>query len=167
MKRIARYWLLASFGAFAACAITIWFLLPFKPRATFTSPQIAFYSDSNGTGYPEVSTTLRNDGRFPIWYYGTESSIEEFTIEGDPQKGERHHHSCRYLSWNAIAPGETVTVPLPVYDLFDNAKIAVKLRDWRGREVICSTKEFDFSSVPVEGIAGLGVKPLAPIPQKN
>lgn len=128
---------------------------------------MAFYSDGNGTGYPDVSVTLRNEGRFPVWYRGNESSIGEFAIEGDRLKGERHVHSYKGLSWNRLAPGETVALPIPSYALFDVSKIHLELRDWRDWEVTCTSQEFDFSSVPAEGIAGIGVRSPAPIPQRK
>ncbi len=167
MNRTTRYWLVGLLGVFIACEITVWFLLPFAPSITFTSPQMSFYSDRNGTGYPEVSVLLRNEGRFPVWYRGHESSIDEFVIEGDRLKGERHVHSQKGLSWNRLAPGESKVLPIPSYTLFDVSKIHLELRDWRGWEVTCSSQEFDFSSVPIEGVPGIGVKLPAPIPQRN
>ncbi len=168
MNRTRQYSLLTLIGITTLCACGAWLLQPFKPSVTFGTPEMAFYSNGNGVGYPDVNVDLRNNGRFPLWYKGNEDSVGEFTIEGDAAKGEEHMHSSSdaHLSWNRLAPGESVVVPLPTYKLFDSAKIYVTLRDWRGHAAICTSPEFDFSSVPVDGVPGLGVRAPVPIPQQ-
>ncbi len=168
MNRPSQYWLLTLLGVTIVCASAAWFLLPFKPPVTFGTPEMAFYSDSNGIGYPDVSVELRNNGRFPVWYKGNDVSVGEFAIEGDLSKGEEHVHSLSdaRLSWSRLAPGETVAVPIPTYKLFDSARIHVNLRDWRGLEAIGTSPAFDFSSVSVAGIPDVGVRAPVPIPQK-
>jgi hypothetical protein len=148
-----------------ACLLAVCLLLPLTPNVTFQSPEIAFSSDSTGTGYPEVSVTLQNNGLLPIWYLGNEWSVGDLTIEGNLNIGETYHYSSRDLSWNAIAPGASTTIHLPVYALFERSRINIRVRDWRGFEVECISDEFDFSSVPRDGVAGIGVQPPVPIPQ--
>ncbi len=129
MNRTGQYWLFILLGVTTLCACAAWFLLPFKPSVTFGTPEMAFYSDSNGVGYPDVYVDLRNNGRFPLWYKGNEVSVGEFAMEGDASKGEEHVHSLSdaHLSWNRLAPRESVVVPIPTYALFDSARIHVIL----------------------------------------
>ena len=128
---------------------------------------MAFSSDSSGAGYPEVSVTLKNNGRFAVWYCGGPGVISEFSIQGDRSKGERHVHSLdrQHLDWICLSPGETAILPIPAYMLFDTAKLEVEFRDWRRRVAICASQEFDFSSVPVIRVPGKGVQSPAAIPQ--
>jgi len=169
MKRAFQYRLVTLLCAIAFCAFTVYFFLPFSPNIVFLSPEMAFSSDSNGTGYPEVSVTLRNNGRYPVWYHGCSGVIAEFSIEGDLSKGERHVQSLdrQQIDWICLPPGKTAILPIPAYMLFNAAKIEVEFRDWRRRVAICASQEFDFSSVPVNGVPGKGVQPPATIPQHN
>jgi hypothetical protein len=168
MKRILQLRLSSLLAVITVSMLPIYFFLPFTPNVSFQNPEMAFSSDNAGTGFPEVSVTLKNNGRLPIWYRGGESDIREFVIQGDLTKGERHvhsPHSSTQMSWNSLSPGETTILPIPAYELFDNARVQVEFCDWRSRSVMCTSPEYDFSSVPVDGVPGMGVKPPAPIPQ--
>ena len=128
---------------------------------------MAFSGDSNGTGYPEVSVTLRNNGRYSIWYHGSPGVTSKFSIEGDLSKGERHSQSLdsQHLDWVCLPPGKTAILPIPAYMLFDTAKVDVEFRDWRHRAAFCKSQELDFSSVPTDGVPGKGVQSPVTIPQ--
>ena len=151
----------------AACATFLF--LPFSPTVLFGGPEMGFYADTKtATLYPQVFVKVQNNGHLPIWYIGGEIDIREFEVQGDLEKGERHIHSPVWSaenSWTCLWPNETVSLEIPAYELFDVAKLQIEFRDWKGRTAKCWSDEFDFSSVPVEGIAGTQPRSPAPIPQ--
>lgn len=139
MTRSRRLTLLA--GGIIACALGVCFLLPFWPKVTFQERRMMSYIGTTGMN-SEVSLTLQNDGYLPIWYLGNEWRVGDLTIERDLKNGKSYHHSTRDLSWNAIAPGESKKIPLPLFAQFGKSRIKIKLRDWRGYEAECLSNEF-------------------------
>ena len=167
MKRAFQFRLSALLALTGVCALAAWLFLPHSPHVVYFPPMMTFSSDTAGTGYPEVFVELQNKGRYAVWYHGCSGIVSEFTIEGDLSKGQRHLHSLnpKHLDWICLAPGETAMLPIPRPMLFDTAKLNVEFRDWRNQPAVCTSQEFDFSSVPVNGVPGKGVQSSVYIPQ--
>lgn len=169
-KLVTQFQLLRwSLWVLAAVAVLACFcFLPFRPNVVFQQPEISFYSDGVGTLYPYVTVAVQNSGKLPIWYNGGPGNIRQFEIQGERSK--REHHVQRrgrssQTSWTRLSPGKTAVLVIPTYERFDVAVLRVEFRDWRGHAAKSSSQEFDFSSVPVNGIPGTAPTGPKPLPQ--
>jgi hypothetical protein len=136
MKHFLRFRISTLLASTLVVALTLALSRPFDPTITFVGTVATTEPLDDGSNYPCLRISFRNDGMFPVWYNNSgplscDMIIRQFPANETadwvwlmPDDGE----------WTRVNPNATASVNVPFDTGATRLKIGIKLVDWRGRD---------------------------------
>lgn len=125
----------------ALVAVGIAALKPFEPAVSVHSliavPVAEPYSQAPFTGkYRQFRLTVRNDGRLSLWLTPNDTPVSDFSWLSDAAQREPTRVELDIYKDNCtkLAAGQTRVYDLVVHAEYEQFRLFVHARDWRGRD---------------------------------